>query len=114
MIGYLEAAIRARGVRQSVIAHNIANAHTPGFRRKAVRFEEMLAEAMASGRPRDLADARPEVFAPRTTPVDGAGNDVDLNREVGELVKNDLLYKAYLRMLAGTYRKLELAMGGPK
>lgn len=111
MIGYIETALRARGLRQRVIAHNIANAHTPGYRRQAVRFEEALADVMASRGRRPASQAEPEVFAPRTTPLDAAGNDVDLNREIGELVKNDVLYKAYLRMLRGAYRKLELAMG---
>ena len=45
----LEAGMKAASLRRAVIANNIANVNTPGYRRKAVEFEKFMAEAIASG-----------------------------------------------------------------
>ena len=44
----LERAISGASLRQSVLANNLANAETPGFRRMDVDFHDALAEAMGS------------------------------------------------------------------
>ena len=41
---YLQAALKGASLRQAVIANNIANLNTPGYRRRAVAFEKSLAE----------------------------------------------------------------------
>ena len=46
------------------------------------------------------------------TPVDARGNDVSLDVEVGELVKNAAMTKTYLRLLNKVYRQMELAIQG--
>ncbi len=111
IIEYIEAGLRARSVRQAVIANNIANLQTKNFRRSTVRFESMLAEAMESGRSVKFDEIVPEIIQPRNTKVSANGNDVHLDLEIGEMVKNDVMYKAYLRILARAFRKMELAMG---
>ena len=110
IIAYLEAGLRATGLRGKVIANNIANLHTPKFRRGEVRFEELLARAMASGGQGDLDGLRPEVRQPQSTPVDARGNDVELDVEIGEMVENGARSKVYLRTLAKLYSQMELAM----
>jgi flagellar basal-body rod protein FlgB len=108
--GYLESAIRAEGLRQQAIASNIANSQTPGYRRIDVRFSDLVAEAMAGGE-----DAPEEIkgllVRPMNTPVDARGNDVNLDAELGEMVKNTLLQKTYVRLLARKYRQVEMAIG---
>jgi flagellar basal-body rod protein FlgB len=106
----LQAGLKAAGLRQSVIADNLANLNTPNFRRNAVRFEEMLAEAMESGRIERVGDVEAEVFQPRNTKVNSFGNDVDLDVEIGELLKNSGRYKVLLKLMAKQYRQMELAM----
>ena len=110
IIQYLEAGLRATGLRSQVISSNLANLSTRGFERSEVRFEDLLARAIEGGSPADLGRIRPEVFQPHTTPVNDAGNDVDLDLEVGELVKNSAMSKVYLRTLAKMYSQMELAM----
>ena len=107
---YLETALRAFGQRQAVIANNIANINTPDFRRGAVDFQKRLAEAIASGRPIDPQRFAAEIIQPMTTPVDSSGNDVNLEMEIGEMIKNSGAYKTYLRLLGKLYRQMELAM----
>lgn len=107
---YLAAGLKAAGLRGRVIANNVANLTTPGFRRGEVRFEELLARALSSDRRADPASLAAEVLQPKNTPINAAGSDVDLDIEVGEMVKNGAKTGVYLRTLAKVYRQMELAM----
>jgi flagellar basal-body rod protein FlgB len=107
-IHVLEAALKAASLRQSTIANNIMNAQTPGFRRADVQFQDLLNKALQDG---DLEDAKPQVFQPMNTPVDSNGNDVNMDMEIGEQVKNDAQYKTYLRLMTKLYRQVDQAIG---
>ena len=72
----------------------------------------MLAEAMSKGRPIDLADLRKAIVRPMNTPADPSGNDVSLEMEIGEMLKNGTMSKTYMRLLAKLYRQIELAIQG--
>ncbi len=110
---YLEIALRGASLRQATIANNIANLNTPNYRRVAVEFEKHLAEAIADGRQIDLDEIPMDILRPQNTPVDSLGNDVNLEMEVGEMIKNNAMYKTYMRLLGKVYRKMELAIQGP-
>ncbi|MFW6133308.1 MAG: flagellar basal body rod protein FlgB [Planctomycetota bacterium] len=110
MIDVLQAGLRATGARGKVQADNVANINTPGFRRRAVAFERALAEAIADGDARKLRELELPVHRPRNTPVGPDGNDVDLDSEIGAMIKNSALRKTYIRMLTTAYRQAELAM----
>jgi flagellar basal-body rod protein FlgB len=106
----LEAGIRAESLRQKAIANNIANLETPGYRRIDVKFEELLAKALKSPGAVELSELEPQIHQPQTTLVKSNGNDVNLESEVGQMVKNSLRYKAYIRLLNKKYNQIELAM----
>ena len=110
IIDYLEAGIRGAGMRQATIANNIANLGAPGYRRVATTFEARLAKAMASGEKVDLQELAKDIMRPKNTPVDANGNDVTLEMEIGEMVKNVGMQKTYLRLLARRYQSMEAAM----
>lgn len=110
---YLEAALRGASLRQVTIANNIANLNTPNYRRIAVEFEKDLAEAIADGRRINLDEVPMDILQPGNTPVDVQGNDVNLEMEVGEMIKNNAMYKTYMRLLAKVYRQMKLAIQGP-
>jgi flagellar basal-body rod protein FlgB len=110
IVDLLEAGIRAESLRQKAIANNIANLQTSGYRRFDVKFEELLAKALASDGSVELSEIEPQVYQPKQTPVNSNGNDVNLETEVGEMVKNTLRHKAYIRLLNRKYRKIELAI----
>jgi len=111
IVDFLEAGIRAENLRQRAIANNIANIETPGYRRVDVEFQELLAKALASAGEIDLKEVLPQIFQPKQTPVKSNGNDVNFETEVGQMVKNTLRHKAYIRLLSKKYRQIELAMG---
>ena len=113
IVDILDTALRASAVRQKVIANNLANLNTPGFRRNSVRFEEILADAMdsAGGISREnLMKIEGQVLQPKNTPVKNNGNDVNLDIEVGEMLKNSSRHKTYVRLLNKRYGQMELAM----
>lgn len=110
MLNLLETGIRAESMRQKAIADNVANLNTPGFKRNDIRFEELLNKAMKTGGSVDLDKVQPEIFKPMTTRVKGNGNDVSLEHEVGEMVKNSLKHKALTLILKKKYMQMESAM----
>jgi flagellar basal-body rod protein FlgB len=107
---FIEAGLRAEGLRQKAIANNIANLETAGYRRIDVRFKELLAKALESGGTIKANDLEPQLYHPRKTRVKSNGNDVSLETEVGEMVKNSLRYKTYIRLLNKKYSHIDLAM----
>ena len=106
----IQAGLRAESLRQRVIANNVANIQTPGYRRIDVKFKEQLAKALESSEDVDLQKIVPEIYQPRETAVKSDGNDVSLELEVGEMVKNSLRHKAYVRLLSKKYQQIELAI----
>ncbi len=108
MVDMLTAGMRGVSARQKAIADNIANVQTPGYRRKTVQFEQALARAIERGEA--PASLQAKIATPNVTPVDETGNNVDIEMEVGELIKNSSTYKTYLRMLKKVYRQMEMAM----
>jgi flagellar basal-body rod protein FlgB len=96
------------GLRHRVIAQNVANVNTPGYKRLEVQFEDALAKALATpGGP---------AAKPRVVEGDGPervdGNTVDIDREMGDLTKNGLLYQAATQILASRLAALRSAVSG--
>jgi len=110
LLSLLEAGARAEGLRQQAIAANIANLKTPGYRRVDIRFEEFLDKAMDSGKPVKQQDLQPELYNPKTTPVNEDGNDVVWEAEVGHMMKNSIRHKAYMRIMSKVYQQMALAI----
>jgi len=110
IVDFLEAGIRAEYLRHEAIASNIANLETPGYRRIDVKFEEQLAKALDSSGSADLDEIEPQIHQPKQTPVKANGNDVSLEVEIGNMVKNTLWHKAYIRLLNKKYSQIQLAI----
>lgn len=99
--GMLEKALDAAAMRQQVIANNIANLNTEGYRPQAVAFEEQLQEACQQAaddgeffpNAAQLASVEPE--------VETKTGRVDINRESVNLGKNQILYNALTQKISG-------------
>ncbi len=104
---HIAAGLKAVGLHSRVISNNIANMTRPGFRRSDVRFEKLLAKALEGARNSELAE---EVYQPRLGPINERGNDVDLDAEIGAMIRNSTKARVYLRALAKVYDRMELAM----
>lgn len=91
------------GYKQRVIANNIANVETPGFKRSDVSFEEQLRAALSSTGSADIAEERigeiqPTVQEDTLSPMRADGNNVSIDKEMAELTKNALQYETLIRM----------------
>ena len=89
----LHSSLDGIALRQRVIADNIANVDTPGFRATSVDFEASLRAAIASGDPSDLAIST----TPTDTPVGANGNNVDLRKETLAAVQSQFQYQVMTR-----------------
>ena len=96
--------------RQRVHAGNIANAQTPGFRAKAVAFDQEFRAALEKGHAERARSVEPEIYEPRTTAVDNDGNDVSMDREVAVLAQNATLYQTYISLMRGKQQLLRTAI----
>ncbi len=111
IVGLLESGIRAEETRQRTIASNIANQETPGYRRLDVRFEELLTKALRSRHTAaNAGDVKPEVFEPTDTTVKANGNNVNMEMEIGALVKNASRQTAFVRLLRKKFSQIESAV----
>ncbi|MDA8335227.1 MAG: flagellar basal body rod protein FlgB [Peptococcaceae bacterium] len=103
----LQDALNASSLRQQVLANNIANAATPGFKRSDVHFAGLLAQAlgssnrlpMAADNPRDLggvpslADLVPRVVTDNSTSAQLDGNNVNMDAEQADMAANAIYYE---------------------
>ncbi|MBD3317195.1 MAG: flagellar basal body rod protein FlgB [Chitinivibrionales bacterium] len=114
----------AATLRHRVIANNIANATTPGFRRVEVKFEDQLRRALDRtrlqgtrtsgnhlklGRP-TLGEIRPRAYRPADGTLPGGVNNVDIDTEMAKLAENQIMYNYGIRFVRGSYRKLNAAI----
>ena len=99
-------------LRHKVIAHNIANVNTPGFRKSEVQFENAFQQAIERGNLDGAKAIRPRVVASRAAPLRNDGNNVDIDREIGDLSKNALLYRTYAALMARKLSMMKSAITG--
>jgi flagellar basal-body rod protein FlgB len=106
----LERAISGASMRQSVLANNLANAETPGFRRMDLDFHSALAQAISSG---DKAAIEAAQFTPQQDPqtMRADGNGVDIDTESAAMAKNGLEYEALVSVARSRIEIFQSAMG---
>ncbi len=109
----LAALLRAGDRNHAVIANNLANVNTPGYRSLRTRFTEQLDAALDEQG--DLVPGKSievETFQPLYAHLSADGNDVSLEREIVELNKNSLRMQFYLAALGARIQKLRAAIDG--
>lgn len=122
----LEKKLEASALRQKVIANNIANVDTPGFKTSHVEFENILQQAMNNKESPPLRKTDPRHIDPsmkvqtvqarvvidNTTSLRNDGNNVDIDKEMADLAKNGIDYQAISQILGQKYSgKIKLISG---
>ena len=122
----LTKALSASGLTHQVIANNLANVDTPGFKHSEVLFQSKLAAALADqaasgdglegartdprhlaiGVPADPSEVSPEVVVRAETTLRPDGNNVDLDSEMVKLSENTLMYQALTQLVRGKFSQL--------
>jgi flagellar basal-body rod protein FlgB len=122
-LGIHPQALAIRAQRAEVIASNIANADTPGYKARGMDFQKALAQAshkQQSGMTRTNDkhfDIRTEMnngigYRTPNQPDTGDGNTVDVQVERNLYLQNSLEYQASLQFLTGRIQGLKKAITG--
>ena len=126
-ISLLERSLNLRSLQHRVLASNIANMDTPNYKAVEIAVAEEMSrnQDSASGiklvrsqsghlpikhNPADnvkLKVAKPPEFSLR-----GDGNTVDLDRTMGRLAENTLLYKTAAQIISQKFSGLKRAING--
>lgn len=117
-INVLEKVADASWARNSLISNNIANADTPGFKRKDMSFEAYLREEMCTASSLDDAVASTDLqLLNGNTYTDYAsvsyrldGNNVDIDTENSYLAQNQLKYYTVLDSISQEFSRLKSVM----
>lgn len=91
----------AAALRQKVIANNIANINTKGFKKSDVVFEEKLRnEIDRISLNSDYVDSlEPQVVKDESTSFRTDGNNVDIDNEMSNMAANSIMYNALVSQL---------------
>lgn len=99
-------------LRHRVLAGNLANANTPNYVRKEVKFKNALSDAIKEGDLGPDSSYQPEVFDDRTRPADASGNNVAAQKELADIAENSLMYGVAAKMLNSKYSRLKKVIAG--
>ena len=102
LAGKLEQYMDLLSSRQKLVASNIANAETPGFKTKDIDFQTEFMNAAGLGAPH-AADVR-------GLPARNDGNNVSIDRDARLLAENALRFNIATNLLRGQIRAVREAI----
>jgi flagellar basal-body rod protein FlgB len=100
MIPMLDNLLTQTSKRQQLLAANVANLDTPGYRAKDLTFAAQLDGSL---------ETSPRIIEVETKEK-GNGNNVDLDREMTEITKNGLQYVTLVQYLNQRIKTLRAAI----
>ena len=113
-------------LRSRIIANNIANVTTPGYRRVEVKFEDELRKALdvsslkgmrtndnhlKAGRS-NIRDVNAIAYKPNDPTLPSGVNNVDIDMEMAKLAETQIMFNFAARFSQGTYRKINASIQG--
>lgn len=123
-INLLEKALNGSALSQRAISQNIANVDTPNFKARQVQFQDALKDAMDNTHLRAYrTDSRhyefgttppssPYITMRKDTMYNHNFNNVDIDKEMADLAKNQIYYSAVVERLNGGFNSLTTAIKG--
>lgn len=117
-INVLNKAADASWKRNEVIANNIANVDTPGYKRKDVHFESLLMTALTGDNSLDkrVANVRMDNLNAQIY-TDNAnlsyrldGNNVNIDTETANLAENQIRYYALMDSMQQEFSRLKMVL----
>lgn len=124
-LGIHAQALDIRASRAEILANNLANADTPGFKARDIDFKAMLNEQMGNssdvlpmattnGKHLPHGNMSPTDALLYRTPLQPSvdGNTVDTQQEVAEFSKNAMDYQASFHFLNSKFKGLTGAIKG--
>ena len=115
---FLTRALNYRSANHQVIAGNMANIDTPGYKPKELRFDQALEQAVGK-QTLHLKRTDPAHFPlssrldqdhftlVKRKPKPGDSAQSNLDQEMAKMMKNNLLYEASTRLMAKKFQALK-------
>ena len=104
----LHSALHGLSTRQRVIADNVANIQTPGFRAGRVDFESALTAALEDG----ATPMSEPTLSRSTAAVRLDGNNVNLDDETVAMLETTMRYELTVRAMSEKFALLRTAIKG--
>ncbi|AEE22195.1 flagellar basal body rod protein FlgB [Paraglaciecola chathamensis] len=123
LMGFTHKAVQVRTERMEVLAGNLANANTPGYKARDINFQDAMRSAQ-SGRSQNLTRTHENhikgnmqgsgemQFRISNQPDTGDGNNVDVQVERNAFLDNGLRYQASVEFLNGKIKGMKKAISG--
>jgi flagellar basal-body rod protein FlgB len=102
----VHAALRGLGLREKVLANNIANSETPGFIASKVDFEQQLRQALTKGDPLSMTPTTTNT----TDPANQNGNNVQMDDQNVSLIDTGLKYQLMVQAVNNKFQLLRTAI----
>ncbi len=117
-INVLNKAANASWKRNEVIANNIANVDTPGYKRKDVQFQSYLQSALLGDNSLDKRVAGIDMDnLDATVYTDNSslsyrldGNNVDIDTESANLAENQIFYQSLLESMTQEFSRIKTVL----
>ncbi len=121
----LEQAMNYSTAKQKVISHNIANSDTPNYKAKSVSFNSEFSRILKDSMQANKTDTRHydfkstnsksfSVFTQNSSSYNHNGNNVDIDKEMSELAKNQIYYNAVADRIGSKFNSLKTVIRGGK
>jgi flagellar basal-body rod protein FlgB len=99
-------------MRHRLISQNLANVNTPGYHQMDVAFEDAFARALGKQGETGALRVIPRAVEGQGNVARQDGNTVDLDKELGSLNKNSLLFSMTTQMLVSRINMMRSAIAG--
>ena len=108
----MQHALSLASKRVTMLHANLANANTPGYKRKDIDFNISLDEALgksSASRIGDMTEATRQAESDQTS-INADGNNVDMEKEVQGIAETQLRFTALSQMAAAYFSDLKSAI----
>ncbi|PAV29995.1 flagellar basal body rod protein FlgB [Virgibacillus profundi] len=119
----LEKSLNYATAKNRAISTNISNIDTPNYKAKDVVFKDALNDAVANSLEAKRTNERHlpfnsinhspyQTIAKNNTMYNHNGNNVDVDKEMAELAKNQIYYQALVDRINGKFSSLQSVIRG--
>ncbi|HAK87678.1 MAG TPA: flagellar basal body rod protein FlgB [Nitrospiraceae bacterium] len=105
----LEGMLDVATFRQKLLASNIANADTPGYKAKDISFQKELLKAIEGTGSKEKSY---EIYEPLSTMTNRDGNTVNLDIEMAKVAENTLTYTTAIQLMTMKVRMMKDVIKG--
>ncbi|WP_163971217.1 flagellar basal body rod protein FlgB [Oceanobacillus halotolerans] len=120
----LESSLDYATMKNRTISNNIANVNTPNYKAKEVTFNNVLQDELSSSINAKRTNAKHIPFqqngetksfhisTKNNTTYNHNGNNVDIDKEMTELAKNQIYYQSLVDRINGKFSSLQTVIRG--